>query len=167
MYYELTDHFTVTADIEKTWAFFSVADNLPLITPPQLGFSIKTPLPIAMGQDTLLDYTIRWMGIPVNWWTRIIDWTPPNQFIDLQIRGPYTLWHHQHRFVPGDGGTTTCSDRVIYKLPGGPIGAVTHSIMVRQQLIEIFRFRREAISKLLGEIRRERYLNRIFACGPE
>ena len=150
MYFELTDHFHVAADLEKTWAFFSAAENLPKITPPRLAFRILTAMPVEMKQGLLLDYTIRWMGVPVRWRTRIIDWTPQGQFIDLQIRGPYTLWHHQHRFVAGAGGGTECFDRVTYQLPGGPIGTVMHTLVVRRQLIEIFRFRREAIGRLLG-----------------
>jgi ligand-binding SRPBCC domain-containing protein len=151
MYFELTDHFTVSADLERTWAFFSAADNLPKITPPALGFTIKTPTPVEMREHTLLDYTIRWMGLPIRWRTQIIDWTPPHQFIDLQLRGPYALWHHQHRFV-ANGQRTECSDRVIYKLPGGLIGAMAHALTVRMQLIEIFRYRRHAIAQLLGAI---------------
>jgi ligand-binding SRPBCC domain-containing protein len=90
MYYELTDHFIVAASLENTWAFFSRAENLPRITPPWLRFTNQTPEPIHIRLDSTLDYTIRWAGIPIRWRTRIIDWTPPTQFIDLQIRGPYT-----------------------------------------------------------------------------
>jgi ligand-binding SRPBCC domain-containing protein len=101
--------------------------------------------------------------LPVRWRTRIIDWTPPHQFIDLQLRGPYTLWHHQHRFFASGAGSgfeaerarsggTECSDRVIYKLPGGPIGSITHALVVRRQLIDIFQYRREAIGRLLGKV---------------
>jgi ligand-binding SRPBCC domain-containing protein len=117
-------------------------------------------MPIDMGNDLLLDYTIRWMRLPVRWRTRIIDWSPMHQFIDLQLRGPYTLWHHQHRFAramrgSGDGkdGGTECWDRVLYRLPGGPIGSVMHSLVVRRQLIDIFRYRRDAIGRLLGNLK--------------
>jgi uncharacterized protein len=157
MYFQLTDHFLVAADLQQTWSFFSAAENLPKITPPPLAFRIQSPMPIQIRGDALLDYTIRWMGIPVRWRTRIIDWTPPHQFIDLQIRGPYTLWHHQHRFVErssgGAGATTECYDRVTYRLPGGILGGITHSLLVRRQLIDIFRYRREAIGRLLGNVR--------------
>jgi ligand-binding SRPBCC domain-containing protein len=152
MYFELTDHFIVAADLDQTWAFFGDAENLPRITPPTLGFRILTPLPIEMRSDVLLDYTIRWMGLPVRWRTRIIDWTPRTQFIDLQLRGPYALWHHQHRFAKHGSGVE-CFDRVIYKLPGGLVGAIAHQLLVGRQLIDIFQYRREAIGKLLGDVR--------------
>ena len=151
MYYELTDHFVVHADAEKTWDFFSEADNLPAITPPWLSFTIKTPPPIRIQLDSLLDYTIKWMGIPIKWRTRIIDWQPPRMFIDLQLRGPYALWHHQHTFTPVSDGTA-CTDRVIYKLPMGWVGRMGHG-MVRRQLLEIFEFRRKVIADRLGWVR--------------
>ena len=154
MFYELTDHFIVRAGTEQTWQFFSDAENLPAITPPTLGFRVVTPTPITIGNDSLLDYEIRWLGVPLRWRTRIIDWDPPRQFIDLQVRGPYTLWHHQHRFEPSAGGEgTECRDRVIYKLPLPLVGRATHALVVRKQLLAIFRFRRKVIGERLGWVR--------------
>ena len=108
VYYELTDSFDVAADIDRCWRFFGTAENLPLITPPWLRFTIAMPMPLpVIGQDAVLDYSIRWLGAAVKWRTKIIDWSPPRQFVDLQIRGPYALWHHQHRFEAIDGGAET------------------------------------------------------------
>lgn len=153
MYYELTDRFTVSKDLDAAWAFFSVATNLPKITPPWLNFTLIDP-DIKIEQDTLLDYRIRWMGLPVRWRTKIIDWQPPRRFIDLQIRGPYVLWHHEHTFTATDDGTR-CTDRVIYKLPGGIFGRPVHAAVVRRQLLEIFRYRRRVIGEHLGWVRAE------------
>lgn len=150
--YELTDQFIVAASLDETWRFFSAAENLPLITPPWLAFRIRTPGTIVIEPDTLLDYTIRWLGIPVTWRTRIIDFTPPRQFIDLQLRGPYALWHHQHTFAPVAEGVL-CRDRVIYRLPFGALGRLTHRLVVRRQLRAIFRFRRRVIARELGWVR--------------
>lgn len=152
MYYQLTDRFTVTASLAQSWAFFTTAENLPAITPPWLAFQIHTSAPITIQQDTLLDYTIRWNHFPIRWRTRIIDYSPPHQFIDLQIKGPYRLWHHQHRFSPADTGGTHCEDRVIYSLPFGPLGRATHWLFVRRQLLEIFQYRRKVIAERLGVI---------------
>ena len=53
----------------------------------------------------------------MKWRTKIIDWSPPRQFIDLQVRGPYALWHHQHTFTPTPSGGTDCRDRVARGMP--------------------------------------------------
>ena len=152
MHYELTDQFIVRSDLKTSWDFFSRADNLALVTPPWLAFEVRTPGSIEMRRDTLLDYTIRWMGVPVKWRTKIIDWSPPRQFIAMQLRGPYALWLHQHTFTEtGDG--TECSDRVIYRLPVPLVGRPVHAAVVGRQLREIFRFRRKVIGERLGWVR--------------
>jgi ligand-binding SRPBCC domain-containing protein len=139
--------------MDRVWEFFSSASNLPLITPKWLGFVIHTPESIVIGKDAIFDYTIRWAGVPVKWRTQMLDWEPPHRFVDLQIRGPYSLWHHEHRFEPLEGGGVRCFDRVIYQLPLGWIGQMTHALIVKKQLIEIFRYRREVIGKALGGFR--------------
>jgi ligand-binding SRPBCC domain-containing protein len=157
VYYELTDHFHVAADIDRCWRFFGSARNLPLITPPWLAFNVAMAEPLPeITLDSFLDYTIKWSGVPIRWRTMIIDWSPPRQFIDLQVRGPYALWHHQHTFTPvlaRDGGGVACLDRVIYQLPVPGVRRVVHWFMVKKQLIEIFRFRRQVIGEHLGWVK--------------
>ena len=152
MYHQLTDGFVVRSPLEQTWAFFSTAANLPLITPAWLDFTMRTQAPVTIGRDALLDYTIRWMGVPVRWRTKIIDWDPPRQFIDLQVRGPYALWHHQHTFREVREGVE-CRDRVIYRVPVPVVGRLAHRLAVRRQVLEIFRFRRRVIGEHLGWVR--------------
>jgi len=149
MFYQLTDRFVVKSDPATTWAFFSSAENLPRITPKWLSFELLTPEPINIGLDTVLDYRIKSNGIPLRWKSLIVAWEPMRLFVDLQVKGPYATWCHRHTFEPTEEGVI-CSDRVVYKLPGGPIGRMVHAAMVKRQLVEIFRYRREMISKELG-----------------
>lgn len=133
----------------EVFPFFESPENLARITPPWLDFRILTPSPIEMKVGTVIDYTIRWLGIPVRWKTLITTHEPPWKFVDEQIRGPYSLWHHTHLFVETDSGTEM-TDRVRYVLPGGPMGDVVRAIIVRRQLDEIFNHRADAISRILN-----------------
>ena len=133
---------------QETFAFFAEAANLESITPPWLGFRVITPGPISMGPGALIDYRLRLHGVPVRWRTRIDDWEPGRRFTDVQLRGPYRLWHHTHTFSPHDEGTVI-RDHVRYALPLGPLGRLAHAALVRRDLERIFDFRRDAVAARL------------------
>jgi len=139
----------VAAGIEDTFAFFSDAANLDAITPPSLGFTILTPLPIVMREGALIEYRLRLMGLPVHWLTRIDAWVPGQSFTDTQLRGPYALWVHHHRFVAHSDGTSV-RDRIEYALPAPRFTAPVHAVFVRPMIEKIFAYRREVIALLLG-----------------
>jgi ligand-binding SRPBCC domain-containing protein len=133
----------------EAWEFFGDAGNLEAITPPFLRFRVVTPPPIVMGVGTLIEYRLRLHGIRVSWLTRIEAWAPGRRFVDRQVRGPYALWHHTHSFEPHPGGTLM-RDRVRYRLPLGPLGALARLTIVHRDLEAIFDFRRRAIERRLG-----------------
>lgn len=149
--YELTDRFIVNSSIDDVWRFFSTADNLPAITPTWLKFVIVTPSPIVLKKDAFIEYTIRPLGFRMKWRTRIIGWDQPRRFVDIQERGPYALWWHEHIFEPRGSGVH-CTDRVLYRMPMGFIGHLAHRLLVRRQLMEIFQYRRRIISERLNGI---------------
>ncbi len=136
---KLTSRIEVPVGRDEVFAFFADAANLGVITPPELSFRIRTPLPIEMGQGTLIDYTIGLWGIPMRWRTLITRWDPPYSFVDEQLRGPYRTWVHTHRFLSVPGGTVM-EDDVEYSLHFGVLAAAVAPI-VRRQVEGIFRYR--------------------------
>jgi len=138
------------APVERAFEFFSRAENLEAITPPLLRFRITTPEPIEMGVGTLIRYRLRLHGIPVSWLTRIEEWDPPHGFVDRQVRGPYALWHHTHRFEPIGENRTRMTDIVRYGHRLGPLGALAERLVVRRDLDRIFDYRRDSIPALLA-----------------
>jgi ligand-binding SRPBCC domain-containing protein len=133
---------------EEVFPFFADAFNLEAITPPWLRFQVATRAPVDMAAGTLLEYRLRLHGLPIRWLTRIGAWEPPRRFVDVQLRGPYRLWHHTHTFEP-DGDGTLMRDRVRYALPLGPLGELAH-VAVRRDLRRIFAFRQATVRELLA-----------------
>jgi ligand-binding SRPBCC domain-containing protein len=139
---------------EDVFPFFGDAHNLEAITPPWLGFAVTTPRPIDMRAGTLIEYRLKLHGVPLNWRTTIAVWDPPHRFVDVQIRGPYTLWHHTHDFEPDGERGTIMRDTVRYALPLGVLGEVAHRVLVRRDLAAIFDFRAERVQDRIGTARR-------------
>lgn len=140
---------TVTCPLKKVFDFFSKAENLEALTPPWLHFRIVTPQPIKMRQGTTISYQLRVRGIPVRWLTEIELWRPPYEFVDVQLEGPYSLWHHTHRFEECDGGTRIV-DIVRYALPFGPLGRLVHRLRVSHDIAKIFDYREQRVRRILG-----------------
>jgi NADH dehydrogenase len=143
----LTSSQVVPADIGRVWDFFSSARNLGRITPRSTGFDMHTPDPETR-EGAVIDYTIRpVLGIPLRWRTLIEDVKAPHAFRDVQQKGPYASWVHEHRLTEVPGGVRM-DDRVEYRMPFGPLGALAHRMAVRAELEHIFRYRAVAIADI-------------------
>jgi ligand-binding SRPBCC domain-containing protein len=130
----------------ELFPFFADARNLQLITPLWLRFSVLTEGEIPMAEGTLIDYRLRWRGLPLRWQTEITAWQPPVRFVDEQRRGPYRLWVHEHLFSERDGGTLV-EDRVRYAVPGG---LLAQRLLVGADVERIFRFRQDELLHRFG-----------------
>src|SRR4051812_36957498 len=129
--------------------FFADARNLEAITPPLLGVRVVTPHRIEMRVGTLIQYRLRLHGVPISWLTSIQAWDPPVRFVDVQVRGPYGLWHHTHTFEEVPGGTLM-RDTVRYAIGFGPLGELARRALVERDLRTIFDARAAAVPALLN-----------------
>lgn len=142
--YRLQREQLIPQSIERVFSFFANAENLELLTPRWLNFEILSPPPIEMHVGSIIQYRLRIHGMPVHWTTAITEWNPPFGFVDVQLNGPYRLWHHRHRFM-SHGQQTHMIDEVTYRLPFGWLGNVAHHLLVKRDLQRIFDFRVQMI----------------------
>jgi ligand-binding SRPBCC domain-containing protein len=132
---------------EELFPFFADPGNLEAITPPSLHFRILSCSTESIQEGTEIDYALRIRGVPVRWRSLITAWDPPYGFDDLQLRGPYRHWHHEHRFREVDG-VTLATDHVSYAMFGG---SLVDRWLVRPDLERIFDYRTEQLIRLLDQ----------------
>ena len=144
--YVLRSQTTVESDVSDTFAFFADAENLNLITPDWLKFTIVSDTPINMHSGTQIEYRLKIHGFPVKWRSEISLWDPPYKFVDTQIKGPYIMWSHMHTLEISPYGGTIVNDCVKYKVP---FGRLTNRLFVERDLLRIFRYRNYATQKAL------------------
>lgn len=150
--YRLRRSQWVARPLQRVFPFFAQPENLALITPPALGFRLLTPQPVRMQQGCHIDYTLRTMGLPTRWRSLISHYEPPRCFVDEQLAGPYSFWHHTHRFSERHGGTLL-EDEVRYALPvllPWPVRDIVHALYVRPTLERIFDYRERVFARLFG-----------------
>ena len=138
--FTLETQIILTKPIHEVFPFFANSENLNAVTPPWLNFEILTSLPIAMKIGTKVDYRLSLHGIPIRWRSEITEWNPPHKFTDVQLKGPYRFWKHEHFFV-SEGNQTRMIDRVEYAIPGWIFAPIVHSLFVKRDLEKIFDYR--------------------------
>ena len=149
--YTLKREQKISKNIDNVFEFFSKPENLSIITPSKMKFKILTPSPIEMKEGALIDYTVNIFGFPIRWRTLITDYKPTNMFVDQQLKGPYSMWHHTHLFERLNDEETLIKDIVIYAVPFGIIGKLVHSLYIKSDLNAIFDFRSRKIREIFND----------------
>ena len=90
------------------------------------------------------------MFLPIRWRTLITKYDPPHLFIDQQIKGPYSIWHHTHTFTKINEKETLIKDIVLYSIPLGFIGRVVHWIYIKRDLEKIFSYIKKRIQEIFS-----------------
>lgn len=147
--YELHQAAKIDAPLATVFSFFSKAENLALLTPPNMTFDLRTPSPIPMRAGTTIDYDLKIGPVPMKWRTAIEHFEHGKMFVDSQARGPYATWWHVHEFRPM-GDSTLVEDHVFYTPPLGIFGRLAHALFIAPKLREIFAYREKAIRLRFG-----------------
>ena len=143
----LTCGLLIERPIDQVFEFFSDAFKLQDITPPEMQFRVTTPGPLEIQEGTEIDYKLKIMGLPMRWRSLISVWQPPYCFVDEQLKGPYSYWHHLHTFESVQGGTY-CYDEVRYKVP---FTRLLNGLFVQRELRQIFDYRQSRLLTLLSK----------------
>ncbi|MBX7052321.1 MAG: SRPBCC family protein [Flavobacteriales bacterium] len=147
--YKLERSTFLKANLDEVWEFFSKPENLNTLTPPSMHFEIigdQAPAKMFAGQ--IICYKISpFQGIRFRWTTEITHCVDKTYFIDEQRFGPYSFWHHLHRYEKKEDGVMMF-DTIHYALPAGFIGRLMHRLFIRKKLESIFDFREEASQSL-------------------
>ena len=142
----------IPISIEEAWNFFSSPANLQTITPGNMRFKvISKNQGEKMYSGQVIEYKVSpLLHVPLYWMTEITHAEELKYFIDVQRKGPYSLWHHQHHFKKMEGGVEM-TDIVHYKNPLGFIGEIANSVFIKRQLKKIFEYRFLKVEELFGK----------------
>lgn len=152
-FYQLHKTQKIPVTIDEVWDFISSPANLKKITPEYMGFNITSKLiSEKMYPGMIISYKVSpVLGIKMTWVTEITQVKEKEYFVDEQRVGPYSMWHHEHKIEPVEGGVLM-TDIVSYKPPFGFLGSIANSILIKKQLKEIFDFRTVAMEKRFGRM---------------
>ena len=107
--------------------------------------------PMYAGQ--LLEYSVSPLpGFKTKWVSEITQYVEGEYFVDIQLYGPYALWHHKH-FINEVPGGVELEDLIDYKIPLGWLGQMVQPYLVKPKLEEIFEYRRQQLEQQFGVLK--------------
>ncbi|GIL17416.1 MAG: hypothetical protein BroJett040_11670 [Oligoflexia bacterium] len=136
----------IPAKKSDVFQFFANAHNLKKITPSDLDFHVLKMSTSAIQSGTLIEYQLKMRGIPLRWRAKFIEWNPCDHFTELQEKGPYSYWRHEHIFEDMGPGTLMI-DRVQYRLPFGLLGGLISGTSISRDMQIAFQYRRQKLSQ--------------------
>ena len=138
--------------VDEAWKFLSNPRNLKIITPSYMSFDIITGDEKPMFAGQIIQYLVTpILGIKTKWVSEITHFEEKKYFVDVQLYGPYELWHHKH-FINKIEGGVELEDIIDYKVPLGILGQMVHPFIVKPKLEEIFNYRQQKMIEIFGEI---------------
>lgn len=87
---------------------------------------------ISLGEE--VTWRARHFGLTFHMTSRITEFDAPRLFVDEQVSGPFKSWWHGHYFEPHERGTRM-TDRVRYKAPFGPLGALVDRVLLKRYMV--------------------------------
>jgi ligand-binding SRPBCC domain-containing protein len=135
----LDDRLWLARPRAEVFAFFADPRNLLHVTPPGWRLRVLTTS-TTLAAGAVVDYRMRWLGLPLAWRAYVREYDPPHRFVDVQVRGPWARWEHRHLFLE-EGGGTWVEDRITYRPPLGVLGRVLHRVLLDRQLRDVWTYR--------------------------
>ena len=118
----------IPISLDEAWRFLSSPKNLKELTPDYMGFDILSGADKPMFAGQIIQYSVTpILGIKTKWVSEITQVEHKKYFVDIQLYGPYALWHHKHFLKKIDGGVEF-EDIIDYKVPLGILGRLVHPL---------------------------------------
>ena len=118
------------------WEFHRDPAALERLTPPEKKIRVvERPREMHAGARVVL--RVRQFGLWLTWISLIEVWEPETRFVDVQEKGPFASWRHEHLFFEG-----RLLDRVTYEVPLAMVGGrLAERALVRPDLERMFAHR--------------------------
>ena len=121
---------------QALWEFHRDPAALERLTPPEKKIRVvERPKEMYAGARVVL--SVRQFGLWLTWISLIEIWEPETRFVDVQEKGPFASWRHEHLFFEG-----RLLDRVTYEVPLAMVGGrLADRALVRPDLQRMFEYR--------------------------
>jgi ligand-binding SRPBCC domain-containing protein len=135
--------------LDEAFKFFADPRCVEVLTPSSMRFRLVGERPDSIQQGTVLNYRFYLFRIPLWWQTRIESVDPPNSFVDVQQKGPFSHWRHTQTFVSSGSKSTEILDRFEFGLRFGSFGEFVYRTVMKTKIRQIIDYRANKLDLMM------------------
>ena len=143
-------------------------DAFRLLTPPDFNVEVHNTATTIRPSEEVVGFTIRVMGIPFRHGMVHTVYEKPCLFADEQLRGPFSTWKHEHRFIQAGWDrdpATLLQDRIDYSHPLLFAGNLVVSLPLRKLFAARHQITHREIEALIKQRQAEREPRHVVITG--
>lgn len=93
--------------------------------------------------------TVRKFGLDFGWTIKVIEVESDKKFVDIQAKGPFAYWRHDHLFDSLEDRRSVMEDKISFSMPLGFLSEPIFGPQVISDLTRYFRYRHEVLQNEL------------------
>ena len=156
-----TDKYTqktkINVPVEKAFAWHEQEGAIARLTPPWAPLELVSREGRGVEKGVRVKFRIRIFKklsifkLTIDWIAEHIDYQKNVEFRDRQLKGPFALWEHTHRFIPDGDSAMIMEDRVKFKLPFGALSRPFYKL-AKKEFERMFSYRHRVLKHDLENI---------------
>jgi ligand-binding SRPBCC domain-containing protein len=140
---------TIPKTREEVFEFLIRTANLLEMIPPDSGMTVVSA-PDIIQCGSRLEFHLSAFGQSLNIVHEVTELVAPARITEVQIKGLFKRWVHEHLVEEDTLGHVVAIDRVEFEPPGGILGFLVTPKRIIEQLESVFAHRHLQMRKLLG-----------------
>jgi uncharacterized protein (TIGR01777 family) len=126
---------------EQVFAYHDSPGALDRLLPPWQPVRIADRATDGLNPGSKVRLQLRLAGFKLDWLAEHTVCQPPHRFCDIQVKGPFAAWEHEHSFETIGSAECRMTDRIQYRLPGGTLGQYLGGGKIERDLDAMFAYR--------------------------
>jgi hypothetical protein len=132
----------IAAPVERVFRWHELPGAFEKLVPP--GEPVRLLAHTGgIGDGARVELAIGRAPLRVRWIAEHSGYVKNRQFIDTQVRGPFSRWKHTHIFEADGPDACYLEDRIAYQLPLGLLGNWLLGTFVERKLQRLFEYRHQ------------------------
>ena len=96
-------------------------------------------------ENRTVEFSLKKMGISIEWHAKHSQVVPGQQFYDHQVKGPFRMWRHGHFFKSIANSRTKMMDHIEFELPFHIVSGILSGWRIKQELTKLLDYRHQQV----------------------